>query len=71
MLCPLCEKQRKVLITFKVEDIDKELVNRYHTTVNYELSLCPECYVSFVDHKYVRGKYPNKFIDLYTYLEEE
>ena len=44
MLCPLCEKQRKVLIAFKVEDVDKELVNRYYTTVNYELSLCPECY---------------------------
>lgn len=64
MVCDICKEESKVLIRFDVHECDIALIGAR------ELSLCPDCYCGFADHKYVVGYYPNGFIDLDRYYEE-
>lgn len=68
MVCDICEEESKVLIRFEVQECDRALTGTI--AQDKELSLCPNCYCSFADHKYVSGYYPSGFIDLDRYYEE-
>ena len=64
MVCDICKEESNILIHFEVQECDRALIK------TKELSLCPNCYCSFADHKYVSGYYPSGFIDLDRYYEE-